>query len=97
MHSELDAHARPNPQIQSLYKQYQTGKFDSSNLSLDFNAPNVAISFKHVDDLDTDRLNVAFQTFTGKFEENYTQGQLPVSLFESRVIPGNQFSLTFPF
>jgi hypothetical protein len=94
MHSGLDAYARPNPQIQDLYKQYQTRK---SEPSLDFNTPNVVASFKHIDDLDATRLNVAFQTFTGKFEEDHTQGQSPFFIFESTVIPGIKLSSIFPF
>jgi len=89
MYSELDAHARPNPKIQSFYKQYQNRKCDLPDESLDFNTSNIDASFKHIDDLDTGRLNVAFQRFTGKFEESYTHGQLPVSILESTTIPGS--------
>ena len=89
MHSELDPHARPNPRIQHLYKHYRSQKFHSSDLSLNFDTPNTAASFKHIHDLDAGRLNVAFQTFTGKFDENHTQDQLRMSIYESRVIPGS--------
>lgn len=96
MQSELDAHARPTSQIQDLYKQYHSRKFDSSDTSLDFKTPNIASSFKIIEDLDARRLNVAFQRFTGKFEEDYMQDQLPTTIFESRVIPGSQLFLVLP-
>src|SRR5947207_15608782 len=89
MYSKLDAHARPSPKIQSFYKKYQNQNFDSSDPSLDFNKSNIDASFKHIDDLDAGHLNVAFQTFTGEFEEHHTHGQLPVSIFESTTIPGS--------
>jgi len=88
MYSDLDAYARPSPKIQGFYKQYQKQNFDSSDLSLNFDAPNIATSFKPVHDLDVGRLNVAFQKFTGKFEDNYFHTELPVPVFESIAIPG---------